>query len=139
MQNNSLHSSLNRVKCETQILPSVGFAPTTFCICGKRLTARLQNIHSRPRLTLKYIEVFLCKGTRQKSVGRLNRYSRKFEIAVFKQVGSGRLAGPRVRHLPKVINVGQVSVIKTRLILHILMHFCINKILKLTKIHTVPS
>ena len=26
------HSTLNRVKCEKQILPSVGFEPTTCCI-----------------------------------------------------------------------------------------------------------
>ena len=30
----------NRIKCEKQILPSVGFEPTTSCIRGKRLTAR---------------------------------------------------------------------------------------------------
>ena len=28
-QNNSSHFTLNRVKCEKQILPSVGFEPTT--------------------------------------------------------------------------------------------------------------
>ena len=113
MQNNSLHSNLNRVKSETQILPSMGFEPTTSCIRGKRLPAKQQNIPARPRLILKYIEVFLCKGTRQKPVGRHNRYFRKFEI-VIKQVGSGRLAGLRVRHLPKVQNGGQVPVNKSR-------------------------
>ena len=86
-----MHSTINRVKCETEILPSVRFECTTSCIRGKRLPARPQNIPATPKLILKYIEVFLCKGTRQKPIGRLNRYSRKFEI-VIKQVRSGRLA-----------------------------------------------
>ena len=34
--NNSSHSTLLRVKCEKQILPAVGFEPTTSCIRGKR-------------------------------------------------------------------------------------------------------
>ena len=29
LQNNSSHSTLHRVKCEQQILPSMGFKPTT--------------------------------------------------------------------------------------------------------------
>ena len=30
LQNNSSHSTLNRVKCEKQILPPVEFEPTTY-------------------------------------------------------------------------------------------------------------
>ena len=59
-----------------------------------------------------YIEVYLCKGTRQILIGRLNRYFRN--LKVIKQVGSGRLAGSRVWHIPNVQKVGQVPVNKTR-------------------------
>ena len=69
----SLHSTLNIIKCEKQILPSVGFEPTTSCIRGKRLTARPRGTnehhegdHARerttPRLISKYLEsIFLQK------------------------------------------------------------------------------
>ena len=46
-----------RIKCEKQILPSVGFEPTTFCIRGKRLTARFT------RLTSSYMYLFIYKYT----------------------------------------------------------------------------
>ena len=49
----SLHS--NRVKCDKQILPSVGFEPSTFCIRGKRLTARPRGPHGRERTTSRPI------------------------------------------------------------------------------------
>ena len=41
LQNNSSHSTLNRVKCENKFCPRWGLnQPTTSCIRGKRLTAR---------------------------------------------------------------------------------------------------
>ena len=50
----------NRVKCKKQILPWVGFEPTTSCIRGKRLNARPRGPHGRerttPRLIWKYLE-----------------------------------------------------------------------------------
>ena len=45
----------NRVKCEKQILPSVGFEPTTSCIRGKRLTAKPREPHGRERTTPRLI------------------------------------------------------------------------------------
>ena len=33
---------LNRLKCQQQIFSSVGFEPTTLCICGKRHPSRPQ-------------------------------------------------------------------------------------------------
>ena len=42
LQNNSSHYTLDRVKCDKQILLPVGFEPTTTCIRGKRHTARPQ-------------------------------------------------------------------------------------------------
>ena len=62
LQNNFSHSTLlNRVNCEKQILPSMGFEPTTSCICGKRLTARPRGPHGRERTTsrliLKHLEI----------------------------------------------------------------------------------
>ena len=66
----------NRVKCEKQILPTVGFEPTTSCIRGKRLTARPRGPHGRERTTLRLIwntlKVFFYKGTRQipSSIGK---------------------------------------------------------------------
>ena len=44
-----------RVKREKQILPSVGFEPTTSCIRGKRLTARPRGPHGRERTTPRLI------------------------------------------------------------------------------------
>ena len=49
----TLHSI--RVKCEKQILPSVGFEPTTPCIRGKRLSARPRRPHGRERTTPRLI------------------------------------------------------------------------------------
>ena len=49
LQNNSSHSILNRVRCEKQILPPVGFEPKTSCIRGKRLPAWPQWLHGRVR------------------------------------------------------------------------------------------
>ena len=53
LQINSSHSTL-RVKYEKQILPSVGFEPTTSSIRGKRLTARPRGPHGRKRTTVLY-------------------------------------------------------------------------------------
>ena len=39
----------NRVNCEKQILPSMGFEPTTSCIRGKHLPAKSQGSHGRER------------------------------------------------------------------------------------------
>ena len=52
------------MECEEQILPSMGFEPTTSCIRGKGLPARQQGPHAKeqttPRLILKYFEnIFL--------------------------------------------------------------------------------
>ena len=47
LQHNSSHSTLIRVKCEKQILPSVGIEPTTSCIHGKRFPAKPQGLHGR--------------------------------------------------------------------------------------------
>ena len=47
----SSHFTLNRVKCEKQILPPVGFELTISCICGQRLPARPQGIHGINRTT----------------------------------------------------------------------------------------
>ena len=48
------------MNCEKQILPWVGFEPTTSCIRGKRVTARPGGPHAReqttPRLILKHLE-----------------------------------------------------------------------------------
>ena len=51
LQNNSRHSTLNRVKYEKQILPPVGFESTTSCIRGKRLPTRPQGLHGRDQTT----------------------------------------------------------------------------------------
>ena len=63
---------LIRVKFEKQILPSVGFKPTTSCIRGKRLTARPQGLHGRerttPRLILKYIESISLQRHRPETI-----------------------------------------------------------------------
>ena len=48
-QNNSIHSTLNRVKYKKQILLPVGFEPTTSCIHSKSLPARLQGLHGGNR------------------------------------------------------------------------------------------
>ena len=45
----------NRVECEKQILPSVGFEFTTSSIRGKRLTARPRGPHGRERTTPRLI------------------------------------------------------------------------------------
>ena len=46
-QNNASHLTLNKVKCEKQILSSVGFEPSLSCVRYKRLTAKLQGPHGR--------------------------------------------------------------------------------------------
>ena len=42
LQNNSSHWTINKVKCEKRILPSMGLKPTTSCIRGNRLPAGIQ-------------------------------------------------------------------------------------------------
>ena len=59
----------NRVECEKQILPSVGFELTTSCIRGKRLIARPRGPHGRgrttPRLIWNTLKVFFYISTNQ--------------------------------------------------------------------------
>ena len=53
LQNNSSHFTLNRVKCEKQILPSAGFEVRTHdsCIRDKRHTER----HTEYQYDVKFI------------------------------------------------------------------------------------
>ena len=60
-QNNSSHSTLNRVKCEKQILPLVGFEPTTSCIRGKPKASRKRS--NMLIFKYRYLEtIFLYKS-----------------------------------------------------------------------------
>ena len=62
-----------------RILPSVGFEPTTFCIRGKRLTARPRGTHGRKRTT----PMLICIKTPWKyfSTKKPTRYHLAFNIS----------------------------------------------------------
>ena len=61
-----------------QILPAVGFEPTTSCIRGKRLTARPRGPHGRERTTPRLIwnTWIFYKGTGQKTFGIEKRFQK---------------------------------------------------------------